>query len=235
MDSATLTFSALNERVDALPVHESLAMAPSRRQMWGYLVGFGSGFIGLLAIKVLPNSMATVVFGASAMVIEIVALSIALIPRRPWRFPSFAKERHDFAEQMDFDQRHYDQLVTWLSTFPKARLEAMAEYATQHHERLKDKYPLLSGGLEKLGALPVVAALYLQFKDLHWPPHPTWPEFFLGSVLVGLYWGSLLLASVRFRAQLFGLLLTRAAQLASTPEPSDVATERTPIHEMATA
>lgn len=36
MDSATLTFTALNARIDALPDHESLSVAPSRRQRWGY-------------------------------------------------------------------------------------------------------------------------------------------------------------------------------------------------------
>lgn len=235
MDSATLTFSTLNERIDALPDHKSLAIAPNKRQRWGYVIGFSAGFIGLIAIKALPNSMATVIFTTAAMIIEIAALSIALIPPRPWRFPSFAKERCEFAEQLDFDQRHYDQLLAWLVTFPKARLETMAEYASQRHEQLKDKYPLVSGGLEKLGALPVVAALYLQFKDLHWPPHPTWPELFLGLILVSLYWGSLLLASVRFRAQLFVVLLTRAAQLASTPEQSDITDELTPLREVASA
>jgi hypothetical protein len=92
----------------------------------------------------------------------------------------------------------------------------MAHYASQRHESLKDKHPLISGGMEKLGALPVAAVLFLQFKDLHWPPQPTWPEFILGMAIVGLYWGSLLLVSVRFRAQLFALLLSQAAESATT-------------------
>ncbi|MDR3447010.1 MULTISPECIES: hypothetical protein [unclassified Dyella] len=47
MDSATLTFAALNTRIDQLPDHESLSMAPTKRQRWGYVVGFGVGFTGL--------------------------------------------------------------------------------------------------------------------------------------------------------------------------------------------
>ncbi|MGO4504872.1 MULTISPECIES: hypothetical protein [unclassified Dyella] len=214
MDSATLTFSALNERIDALPDHESLAIAPTRRQRWGFILGFSAGFIGLIAGKAMPDSTWTVVFTATMLTIEVVALAVALIPRRPWRIPGFAKERRQFAEQLDFDQHHYDRLVAWIRAFPRARIEAMGEYASRRHELLKDKYPLLSGGLEKLGALPVVAALYLQFKDLHWPPHPTWPELILGFALVSLYWASLLVASVRFRAQLFVTLLTRAMESA---------------------
>lgn len=212
MDSATLTFSALNERIDALPDHESLAIAPTRRQKWGFVLGFAAGFLGLIVGKLLPSSMVTIFFTAAMLVIEIVALAIALIPRRPWRIPSFVSERREYAEQMDFDQHHYDKLIAWLSTFPKPRLQAMADYASQRHERLTDKYPLMSGALDKLGALPVVAALYLQFKDLHWPLRLSWLEIMLGAALVGLYWGSLLLASVRFRAQLFATLLAKALE-----------------------
>ena len=103
------------------------------------------------------------------------------------------------------------------------------------NDRLKDKYPVISGGLEKLGALPVVAALYLQFKDFHWPPHPTWPELFLGTTLVSLYLGSLRLASVRFRAQLFCVLLTRAAESANTHDQPNSAGECTRVSEMEVA
>lgn len=235
MDSAMLTFSMLNARVDALPDHESLTIAPTKKEQWGYAIGFSAWLLCLIAAKVMPSSITTVVVTAALLIIEIVSLAIATLPRRPWRFASFASERREYAEQLDFDQVHYDRLVEWLSKFPRERLEAMAEYASQRHERLKDKYPLISGGLEKLGALPVLAALYLQFKDFHWPPSITWPEIILGPALISLYWGSLLLASVRFRAQLFVVLLTRAAQLASTPEQSDKTDERTPLREMASA
>ena len=81
--------------------------------------------------------------------------------------------------------------------------------------------------MEKLGALPVVAALYLQFKDLHWPPHPTWLELILGITLVALYWASLLLVSVRLRAQLFVVLLTEASEYASTYDEPELAPQRT--------
>lgn len=215
MDSATLTFAVLNARIDALPDHESVSVTPSRRQRWGYIIGFGAGFIGLLAAKIFPSSKIALWFTAIMLIVEVGGLLLAIIPRgswRSWKLPSFASERREFAEQLDFDLYHYQQVIAWLSSFPKDRLEAMAQYASQRHERLKDKHPLLSGGLEKLGALPVAAVLFLQFKDLHWPPQPTWPEFFLGMAIVGLYWASLLLVSVRFRAQLYASLLTEAAR-----------------------
>jgi hypothetical protein len=226
MDSATLTFAALNARVDALPDHESLSVAPSTRQRWGYIVGFGAGFIGLLAAKVFPSSKVALGFTTVMLIVELGALLVAIIPRGPWKqwkLPGFASEQRYFAEQLDFDLYHYEQLIAWLGTFPKERLEAMAQYALQRHESLRDKHPLISGGLEKLGALPVAAVLYLQFKDLRWPPQLTWPEFILGIAIVSLYWGSLLLVSIRFRTQLFALLLTRAAASATDLRIADKA------------
>ena len=85
MTSGKLTFYALNERIDALPDHESLGVAPTKRQRWGYAIGFGAGFLGLIAGKVLPSTMATVIFTATMLAVESVALVIAFIPRRPWR------------------------------------------------------------------------------------------------------------------------------------------------------
>lgn len=187
----------------------------SGRQHWGYIIGFVAGFIGLLAAKIFPSSNIALWFTAVMLIVVVGGLLLAIFPRgswRNWKLPGFASERREFAEQLDFDLYHYQQVIAWLGSFPKERLQAMAQYASQRHDSLKDKHPLISGGLEKLGALPVAAVLYLQFKDLHWPPQPTWPEFFLGVAIVGLCWDSLLLVSVRFRTQLFTLLLTQAAQ-----------------------
>lgn len=209
MDKADLTFAALNERIDALPEHESLVVAPTRRQRLGYIIGFGAAFLCVLTVKVLPASQTLEYFSFAMLAIEIVALVMA-VPRRPWVLPSFAAWRREFADRMDFDLREHEKLIAWLRGFPKDRLDAMARFATHRNEQLKERYPLLSGSIEKLGALPVVAALYLQFKELSWPPQMTWIEFILGTALVVLYWASLAVASARRRAQLFEMLLKRA-------------------------
>lgn len=223
MEKAALTFAALNQRIDALPVHTSLQMAPARREKWGMIIGLSAGFAGLIAAKLMPSSVTGLVIASALGAVEIVALGIAVIPRRPWHWPSFAAQRREYADQLDFDQFEHDKLIVWLRGFEKSRLQAMTDYATHRSEQLKEKYPLLSGGLDKLGALPVAVALYLQFKDLRWPPHPSWPEIILGILLVLIYWTSLQFASVRFRADLFVSLLTRALAPGTDAEPHDEA------------
>lgn len=212
MDSAKLTFRELNDRIEALPQHPSTSVQVSKRTQWGYLIGFAAWGAGLLLAKLLPhNQIYTVVVTAVMLIVELVAMAVAVIPQRPWRLPGFRQERCEYAEQLDFDMPHHAELIQWLRTFPREQLEAMGEYAAHRHERLKDKLPLLTGSLEKLGALPIVIALYIQFKDLHWPPQPSWAEILLGAVLVLCYWSSLLQVSVRFRVALYETLLRKAA------------------------
>jgi hypothetical protein len=45
------------------------------------------------------------------------------------------------------------------------------------------------GGIERLGVLPVLAALVVQFKDMRWPPpHPSWMQIALFGGLMAFYW-----------------------------------------------
>lgn len=73
-----------------------------------------------------------------------------------------------------------------------------------------EKLPMLTGNIEKLGALPVVIALCLQFKDTHWPPHPSWLQIGLISALVFGYWLSVLQIGIRLRLQLYEMSLSKA-------------------------
>ncbi len=69
---------------------------------------------------------------------------------------------------------------------------------------------MLTGSIEKIGALPIVIALYLQFKDMQWPPHPSWVEVLLIFALVFGYWLSVMQISVRLRLQLYDKLLSKS-------------------------
>jgi len=221
--TAKLTFNALNERIDALPVHSSLRMAPTKRTLWGYIIGFSAAFFALVGAKVLPSNMTTVIITATLLAVEVIGLALALIPPRPWKIPSFASEQRDYAEQLDHDFAQYEGLIAWLRTFPAEQLESMAGYVTDRLESLKSKQPLLTGAIDKLGVLPIVIALFLQFRSMHWPPDFTWPQIIFGFVLVWMYWSSLLLVSLQFRAQLFQTMLKRATEQNSQQTPTAMA------------
>jgi len=121
-----------------------------------------------------------------------------------------AAERREFAETLDFDMPHHDGLIAWLCTFPRERLEAMSAFASHRTMRMQSKLPLLTGNLDKLGALPVFAAPIIQFKDMHWPPQPSWSEVTLFGALMFVYGLTLLQVGARLRVELYDVLLKKA-------------------------
>jgi len=210
MESQSLTFSTLEQRIEALPEHPSYRISPSRRTRWGNGVGMAAGLLGLLVGKLAPNSHSARLAMIVLLAIEIGAFLIAWTAELPTLNLRPSRERSEFADTLDFDMPHHEELITWLRCFPPGRLEAMSNYANHRLERLRSKLPLLTGGLDKLGILPIATALFLQFKDAHWPPHPSWAEVILIGALMLVYGLSLLQLSLRFRLELYDTLLKKA-------------------------
>jgi hypothetical protein len=211
MGSPKLTFAALDARIEALPVSPSDTAAFSKKAKWGLFAVAAGALFGLLSVKLLPsNAIYTLVLAYTGLTVEIAGAVIAAIAQIPKKWPTFANERRDFAERLDFDLPDHLALVEWLRTFPLEQRKRLSEFVSYRHERMKEKLPMLTGSIEKLGALPLVIALYLQFKDMHWPPHPSWVEIFLIFALVFGYWLSVTQISVRLRLQLYETLLGKA-------------------------
>lgn len=214
MESPTLTFAALDARIEALPEFPPDKALFPRRAQWGYAAAAAGALFALLCIKLLPaGTIYTAVLVYIGVAVEAAGAVIVGIPLIPKKWPTFARERRDFSEQLDFDLPHHLALVEWLRTFPRDQRETLSEFISYRHERMKERLPMLTGNLERLGALPIVIALYLQFRNLHWPPHPSWMEIFLIVVLVLAYLLSVTQVSVRLRLQLYETLLRKALQI----------------------
>ncbi|MBB5358251.1 hypothetical protein HDE76_001457 [Rhodanobacter sp. ANJX3] len=210
MESPTLTFSALDAQIQALPESPSDNTIFPKKAKWGLSAAAFGALIGLLSVKLLPNHATTVVIAYISLTVEMAGVLVAGISLIPTKWPTFANERRDFAEQLDFDLPHHLALVEWLRAFPLDERETLSEFVSYRHERMKEKLPMLTGSIEKLGALPIVVALYLQFKDMQWPPHPGWIEIFLIFALIFGYWLSVRQINIRLRLQLYETLLSKA-------------------------
>jgi hypothetical protein len=210
-ESTELTFAALDACIESLPVfREDSAIFPKKAK-WGFAVAAIGALFALLCVKLLPsNATYTAVLGSLGVVVEFAGVVIAAISQIPKKWPTFASERRNFAEQLDFDLPHHLALVEWLRIFPLDQREKLRDFVSYRHARMKEKLPILTGSIEKLGALPIVIALYLQFKDMRWPPHPSAVEVFLIFALVLGHWLSMLQISVRLRLQLYETLLKKA-------------------------
>lgn len=211
MEPPKLTFAALNARIETLPIFPSDDAIFPKKAKWGFCVAAAGALFALLCVKLLPSNAAyTAVLAYAGVAVEFAGVIVAAASQIPKKWPTFANERRNFAAQLDFDLPHHLALIKWLRTFPLDQREALSEFVSYRHERMKEKLPMLTGGIEKLGALPIVIALYLQFKDVRWPPHPSWVEIFLIFVLVFGYWLSVTQISVRLRLQLYEKLLSKA-------------------------
>jgi hypothetical protein len=210
-ESPKLTLAALNARIDALPDFPKAPTILPMKAKWGFAAATAGALLALLSVKLLPNNATyTAILGLLGVAVEIVGIAVAALSEMPRKWPTFAREQREFAEQLNFDLPHHLALVDWLRSFPRDQCEKLSEFITYRHARMKEKLPMLTGSIEKLGALPIIIALCLQFKDMHWPPHPSWLEVFMIFVLVFGYWLSMLQISVRLRLQLYEILLSKA-------------------------
>jgi hypothetical protein len=217
-----LTFITLHTKLEEMPQHSSDSPVMPKKARWRLVIGFSAAALGLLAGKLLPsNHIITVVIAATFLVVELVALGLAMVSQLPRTWPTFSGERCEAAEEMDFDLPHHQKLIHWLRDHPREQLEELSSYTSYRLERLRERLPLLTGSIEKIGALPIFIALYIQFKDAHWPPHPSWLEIVLIFALMFGYWISLLQINVRFRLQTYDMLLKKAKTIDSWDRRSD--------------
>lgn len=205
-----LTFGVLEKRIEDIPEPPSYRISPNRRARWGNGIGIVAGLLGLVIAKALPSNRAALIAAAGLIVVEVVAFVVAWTAELSTLNLRPSSERREYAEALDYDLPHHLDLIEWLRTFPRERLEAMSAFASHRLERLRSKLPLLTGSMEKLGFLPLATALFLQFKDMHWPPQVNWAEIILIGALMLVYWSSILQLALRFRLELYDTLLKKA-------------------------
>ena len=210
MESHTLTFAALDEQIEALPQHPSYGGSSSARARWGNGIAMTSGLLGVILGKTLPDGHVVLALVTGLFIVEIAAFLVAATANLSGLNLRPSSERREFADVLDFDLRHHLELVAWLKRFPRERLEQMSAFAHHRLERFRSKLPLLTGGIDKLGFLPIVAALFIQFRDIQWPLRHGWPEVLVFGALMWMYWMSLLQVGSRIRLELYDALLEKA-------------------------
>ncbi|RAN82006.1 hypothetical protein B5P43_09990 [Bacillus sp. SRB_336] len=210
-ESPKLTFTALDAKIEAMPEHPSASTVMPKKARRCFTIGFIAAAAGLIAAKIMPSDhLSTVIITLACLITEVIGLGLGAASMLPRTWPTFTSERREAAEELDFDLPYHQELIYWLQSYPRDQLETLSAYIGYRQERMRERLPMLTGGIEKLGALPILIALYIQFKDAHWPPHPSWLEIFLIFALVLGYWTSLLQINVRFRLQTYDMLLKKA-------------------------
>jgi hypothetical protein len=102
------------------------------------------------------------------LVVELAGLGISLILQVRRELPQFSKPHASFAKQLERDFHRYQAIVQTLRRFPAGLREQRQRYITDRRSTMHERLGLFTGGMERLGIMPVLLALYLQFKDWRW-------------------------------------------------------------------
>lgn len=161
-----LGFDALNRKFEEY-VSKTDDPGPGpweRRSFWVALI---AAAIGLIGGSLLSGNAALYVAG-SGVLIELVGMliSIALMLRR--EIPRLRRGRAIYAADLERDYVLYNDMLSWLDEFPKSEVSARLRYISTRKRLMTFRTGLALGGLERLGVLPVLVALYFQFRDWEW-------------------------------------------------------------------
>jgi hypothetical protein len=118
----------------------------------------------LLAIQFLKSRTAVLVLGVCTILLLVVlGVGVICFVRREWR--TFHRRHDKLSRELDRDYDQWRELVTAMRRFPRAELVRRLRYLSTRKSSLAYRMGLVTGSVQRLGILPLLAILYVQFKD----------------------------------------------------------------------
>lgn len=219
MDEAKTTdsfFTSLERRIAAVPDPPSM---PPAGLVERYLIWVGFFAAGVtIALSQLIDGILGLWIAGIGLLVELVSFTVAIACwlRRNWS--SLRHHKHAFAEGLDADYGPWRDIVSWLAGFGRDELAVRRRYLGMRRQTLTYKLGIFSGGIEKLGPLPLLAVLYIQFKDVELG---TWAALgqvtFLGGFLLAAlavcYLMSMMFLGIKIRLETYEYLIDEALEV----------------------
>lgn len=118
--------------------------------------------------------------------------------------------RADLNSQLDHDLPQFRTLLAWLSERPVTVLEEHQRMARLSLGQMSAKIGMFTGGLERLGVLPVLVSAYLFFRNWHELMDMPYWQLIIGFGLILFYFTMMVANLKRIRLLLYETLLTEA-------------------------
>lgn len=205
-----LGFERMDEMMDAFHEATKGTVAGRVERSLLYLGLFGAT-VALVAIAFDARVLTLVGF-----IVEVAGLSISvgLTLKREWRGIKHAKRT--YSKELDLDFGKYSEYVQQLRTYSRRDRDRHFRYIKARREVMRYRMGLVTGGVERLGVLPLIAALYLQLKDWQFGNWDAFGEITLVQAMLAwffllLYAGSWHLIRLYSRIEAYEQLLTEAA------------------------
>jgi len=183
-------------------------------ERWSFIIGLiGAGF-GMLFGTVLDGK-AGLVCAATGLAVELTGFAVSAALQIKRELPGFRRPYSVHAEQMEQEFHQYQSIVAALRAFPLEQRRQRETFIRDRRTNMHERLGLFTGGMEKLGIMPVLLALYLQFKDWRWGDWSTLGKItavqsVLAFLLLLSYALSWHLIRLRVRVQTYEQLLVEA-------------------------
>lgn len=212
--SPRLAFERMDEMIDAYS-EATKGATPSRTESYAFVAGVMGTLLALVASVASPRFLASG-WAVAGVLLELGAFSLFLVLffKREWR--NFRNNRRDYAKDLDRDYAKYVAYVRQLRQYPRSQRDELLRYIQARRKVMHYRMGLITGGMERLGVLPLLAALYFQLKDWRFGDWTALGEVTLTQGLIALallvlYVGSWQLIHLYTRTESYELLLAEAA------------------------
>ncbi|WP_333680702.1 hypothetical protein [Dyella sp.] len=122
------------------------------------------GGLSILTCLLMPNRLGQRMMQAGVLLQwAFILISLVRIGYRTWR--TYKRQYMDIATELDSFYVRYRCIVDGLRTYPPSEVAKHLRYLRDRKTSLIYRHGLLSGGIEKIGILPLLGLLYLQLKD----------------------------------------------------------------------
>jgi hypothetical protein len=184
------------------------------------------GLLAVLGALLLRNQLGQRILQIG-VVLQWLCVGVTLV-NAGWRALRAYQCQHEaFAQDLDRQRGQYNTVVDAISRYPDATICNHLRYIRDLKTRLVYRGGLISGGFDKLGVLPLLLAMYFQFKDWTFGgwralfDHVHLLGTFLLSMVVITYFLSWWVARAKDRLDLYEMLLTEASIRASGGEEAE--------------
>lgn len=158
-----LSFVLMDGLMDEF-AEKTQASQAGRLERFAMFTGVAGAVAGILLGWLLPKPF-DLYAALTGLAVELLGLGIGtfLSLKRDWR--SLRHARRGMAESMDADFQKYEQYVHQLRRFPARARARRHRYIRDRSSRMMSRTRFFTGGMERLGVVPLLLALYVQLKD----------------------------------------------------------------------
>ena len=163
MTNETLTYALIEKKIEeyAAGVGDD---KPGVVERTAFAVAMVLWMLLVLAAAFVKSPAALSGVGVLAgIAVAAIAIGFILFVRREWRM--FYRRNEKVSRELDGDYDQWRDLVASMSCFPRADLQRRLRYLAARKSSLAYRMGLFTGSIQRLGVLPLLAILYLQFKD----------------------------------------------------------------------